>query len=67
MFVRQTEPFARGIDIFRAGFAVRFKSSLDLGDAFADQRVRDDELRLAVVALFRGVERIEKLPACPGR
>ena len=40
---------------------MRFVRSCYFRDAFADQRVRDDELRFSVVAPFRHVQRIEKL------
>ena len=50
MFVWQTESFARGIDIFRAGLAVRFVRAGDFRNAFADESVRDDKLRFSVMA-----------------
>ena len=40
---------------------MRLVRSFDFRDAFADKGVRNDELRFPVVALFRDVERIEKL------
>jgi FPC/CPF motif-containing protein YcgG len=61
MLVRQAERLAGGIDEFRARFAVRLVCARDFGNAFSDQRMRDDELRFAVVAAFRDVERVEKL------
>ncbi len=47
MLLRQAERLARGIDELRAAFAVRLRRAGDFRDAFADQRPRDDELRLA--------------------
>ena len=66
MFVGQTERLARGIDEFRAAFAVRLGCAGDFGNAFADQRLRDDELRLAR-RLLRRLERFEERPPCRGR
>ncbi len=40
---------------------MRFVRSCYFRDAFADERVRDDELRFSVVAPFRHVERVEEL------
>src|SRR5438067_7801497 len=60
MLVRQTKPFASGIDKFRAGLAVRFVSSRNFGNSFADQSVRDDELRSSVIIFFRVIERVQK-------
>ncbi len=67
MLVRQAKSFARRIGKFGAGFTMRLGRSRHFRNAFPDQGVRDDELRFPVVALFRDIERIEKLPACPGR
>ena len=61
MFVGQPERFPRGIDKFCARFAVRLVCPFDFGDAFADEGVRDDELRLAVVAPLCHIECVEKL------
>ena len=55
MFVGQSQSLAPRIDKFRAGFAMRFVGSGNFRNAFADERVRDDELRFPVVALFRDV------------
>src|SRR5207237_6341525 len=60
MFVGQAKPFAGSVDKFRTGFSMRFISPRNLGDSFPYQAVRDDELRPAVVVLFRIVERVEK-------
>ena len=62
MLVRQAERLAGCIDKFRACFAVCLVCARDFGNAFSDQRMRDDELRFPVVAAFRDVERVEKLP-----
>src|SRR6202030_45565 len=61
MFVWQTESFARGIDIFRAGLAVRFVRAGDFRNAFADESVRDDKLRFSVISLLCDIQRVEKL------
>src|SRR5437763_7675189 len=60
MFVGQAKSFAGSVDKFRTGFSMRFISPRNLGDSFPYQAVRDDELRPAVVVLFRIVERVEK-------
>src|SRR5438552_18709617 len=60
MFVGQAKPFAGSVDKFRTGFSMRFISPRNLGDSFPYQAVRDDELRPAVIVLFRIVERVEK-------
>src|SRR5438067_2467327 len=62
MFVRQTESFPGGIYKFRARFTVRFESPLNFWNTFANQGVRNDELRFSIVVLFRVVQRIEKRP-----
>src|SRR6266702_4319859 len=61
MLIGQTESFARGIDKFVTGLSVRLVRTGDLRNPFADERMRDDELRFSVVALFGDVEGIEKL------
>ena len=60
MFVRQSKRLARCIHIFRARLSVRLKCPCYFWDAFADQRVRDDELRFPIVAPFRHVQCVEK-------
>ena len=40
---------------------MRLGRSRDFRNAFPDQGVRDDHLRFPVVALFGGIERVEKL------
>src|SRR6266487_3627706 len=61
MFIRQPEGLARCIHIFRAGLSMRFVCAFYFRDSFADERVRDDELGLAVIAPLRYFESIEKL------
>jgi hypothetical protein len=51
---RDAEAFFRGIDELSAAFAVAFGGASDFGDAFADDRLGDDDLGLAVVALLGG-------------
>src|SRR5207253_9823391 len=60
MFVREAKSFAAGVDEFRTGFSMRFIGPRNFGNSFPDQAVRDDELRPAVVVLFRIVEGVEK-------
>ena len=60
MLVRQAERLARGVHEFRAAFAVRLGGAGDFRDAFPDQRLRDDHLRLAVVALLGLVQRAQE-------
>ncbi len=52
----KTERGARGVHELRAAFAVRLGGAGDFGDAFADERAGDDELRLAVVLLLGAAE-----------
>ena len=52
MFIGQTETLAPGIDEFCAGFTVRFVGAGYFRNAFADECVGDDELRLPVVSLL---------------
>src|SRR5882724_5079849 len=40
---------------------MRFVGALDFRDAFTDERVRNDELRFAVIAFLRDLEGVEKL------
>ena len=61
VLIGKPESLARGIDKFRAGFAVRFRGPFHLRNSFSDKRVRNDELRFPVVTLLRDIERIEKL------
>ena len=61
MLLRQPEPFARRLGVFRAAFAVRLGCSGHFRNAFPDQGVRDDHLRFPVVALLRDIERVEEL------
>src|SRR6266567_6240229 len=61
MFVGQSKPFARGIDKLCTSLAVRLMRPGNFRNAFADEGMCDDELRFAVVALLRDVQRIEKL------
>src|ERR1039458_839677 len=61
MFFWQTESFARGIDKLCACFAVRFLRPRNFRNAFTDQGVCDDKLRLSIIVFLRGIERIEKL------
>src|SRR5260370_41567102 len=61
MFVWQTESFARGIDIFRAGLVVRFVRAGDFRNAFADEGVRDDKLWSSIISLLCDIQRVEKL------
>src|SRR5205814_1888862 len=61
MFVGQAETFAGRIHKFCAGFSMRFVRPFDLGNTFADERMRNDKLRSSVVALPGDVEGIEKL------
>ena len=57
MLVRgQAERRARGVHELRAAFAVRLGGAGDFGDALADERAGDDELRLAVVLFLRAVD-----------
>ena len=51
----QAEVLPRGLGELRAAFAVRLLRAGDLGDALADDRVRDDDLRLAACRRRRGV------------
>ena len=60
MLVRQSQPFPAGVDIFYAGLAVRLVRPGHFRNAFADDRFRDNHLRLSVVAFLRGVQRVEK-------
>ena len=46
MFRREAEALARAINELRAALAVGFRGAGDFGDAFSDERLRDDELRL---------------------
>ena len=59
---RQPEALARRVGELRAALAVRLLRALDLGDALADERLGDDELRLAAArplgALEGGEERL---------
>ena len=52
----QAEILARFIHKLRARFAVRFRRSRHFRNSLPDQSVRDDHLRLAVVALLRLVQ-----------
>ena len=61
MFLRQPERLACGIDKFCASFAMRFVRACDFRDAFADERVRDDELWFPVVAPLRHLKGVEEL------
>ena len=60
MLLRQPEPFARRLGEFRATFAVRLGCAGHFRDAFSDQGVGDDHLRLSVVALLCDMERVEE-------
>ena len=61
MFLWQAERLACGIDKLCAGFAMCLVGACNFGDAFADKRVRNDELRFPVIAPLRHVKCIEKL------
>ena len=56
--VRQTERLARSIDKLCATFSVGLRRPSDFGDSFPDDRLRDDDLRLASGRLrpFEGTE-----------
>src|ERR1700738_161074 len=60
MFVRKTKRFARGIDILCAGLTVGLIGPGHFRYPFPDQSVRDDKLRLSVIALLSDVEGVEK-------
>src|SRR5262245_14117207 len=49
------------IDKFCAGLAMRLLSTGYFGNAFSNQRVSDNELRSAILAIFRHFNRIEEL------
>ena len=57
MLVRQPQSLTRRIHVFHAGFTVRFARSFDFRNAFADDRVRHDHLRLPVIATLRFFQR----------
>src|SRR5205823_9326514 len=59
-FVGQAESLAVSVDKFRTGFSMRFIRPRNFGNSFPNQAVRDDELRPAVIVLFRTIERVEK-------
>ena len=61
MLIRQSQRFARCINVFRARFSMRLVRPFDFRDALADERMRDDELRFPVVTFLGDVQRIEKL------
>ena len=66
VLLRQTEVLARRVGELRAALAVRLLRAGDLGDALADERLRDDELRLAAARLLRALERGAKASmSCP--
>jgi hypothetical protein len=56
---RDAEAFFGGIDELRAAFAVALGRAGDFGDAFADDRLGDDDLRLAVVVVLGGFDGAE--------
>ena len=60
MLVGQAERLASSIDEFCACFTVRFVSARHFGNSFADQSMRDNELRFAVIAAPCDIERIKK-------
>ncbi len=60
MLLRQAEILARLVHELRPGFAVRLRRAGDFRNALPDQGLRDDHLRLAVVALLRLVQRAQK-------
>jgi hypothetical protein len=62
MLLRQAKPLGRLLGKFSAAFAVRLGRARHFRNAFPDQGVRDNHLRFPVVALFRNIERVEKLP-----
>ncbi len=61
MLFWQAERLTIRIDKLGARFAMRLVSAFDFWNTFSDERMRDDDLRFAVVAPFRDVERVEKL------
>jgi hypothetical protein len=61
MFVWQSQRLARCINILCARLSMRLIRPCHFRDAFADERVRDNELRFPIVAPLRHVQRIEKL------
>src|SRR5207237_1638987 len=61
MFVRESERFSRRVDKFCACLAVGLVRACDFGNAFADERLRDDKLWFSIVATLRDVKRVDKL------
>ena len=57
---RQPQALARGLGELRPPLAVRLLRPLDLGDPLADERLGDDELRLAAARFLGAHERREE-------